>query len=162
MTKISKMPIHYITQFPDPAQNFTGAPLVNYTIQLVNTEFSNFFNHTLSVRMCNRHELHRKKVHEMIAIVSGALYGCSYAHSKYYSHLDIMNRTLSDEDLQKGIEKLRKVIETIQEAISEYERQPRERFYELFGKCQKFIGSMLCDLEDEPDQDFTKFKDVWK
>jgi len=152
----------YITQFPDPMQHFEGAPLINYTITLVNHTFVHFFEGILRVKMCNRNDVYRKKVHEMISIVSGALFGCEYANNKYYAHLDIMMRVLSEDELNQGIEKLKTVLETITDAIQDYPREKSERLYDLFGKCQKFMGSMFCDLEENPEQNREEFKCIWK
>ena len=31
----------------------------------------------------------------------------------------------------------------------------------MFGKTKQFIGSMLCDLEENPDQDIQSFQQLW-
>ncbi len=152
----------YACQFPDPSVNFTGAQLVLYTINFVNVIFSDFFNNILRVQVSNRLAPMRSKIADMIAIVSSAIYGCQYAHGKYFPHMEIMYRVMTDEERAQGIQRLRSIINTITSALEVYPRQPHERIYSLFGKTKPFIGSMLCDLEENPDQNIQSFQQRWE
>lgn len=152
----------FACQFPDPAANFAGAQLVLYTIDIVNNIFHNFFNTVLDVQMSNRIERSRKKIDDMISIVSGAIHGCDYATGGYRSKVEILFNTVTDEEMALGIWRMRTIINTIMTALDEYPRQPRERLFSMFGKPKQFWGSMLCDLEGNPDQDIQSFQQLWK
>lgn len=152
----------FCCQFPDPSTEFSGAPLILYSIEFVNDIFQDFFETILNVQMTNRIENSRKKIDNLVAIVSGSIYGCAYAKGGYRNKVDILYEVVSDEVKQLGIRRLRTIFETFTYALAEYPRQSRERLYDLFGKPKKFIGAMLCDLEGNPNQDLQAFKEMWK
>jgi hypothetical protein len=151
----------YCAHFPDLGNNFPGSPLILYTMDVVNSQFKNFFTDELRVSMCNRDKAKRKKTSDLVNFVSAALFGSQYGHGGFYNHVSILNSKLNEVELASGMQRLQRITDTIAAALQQYPRQPRERLYSLFGTCRKFIGSMLVDLEDSPNQSIDDFQSLW-
>lgn len=151
----------YCAHFPDSENNFHGSQLILYTLDLVNRRFSNFFGEKLRVSMCNRDKTKRKRTSDLVNFISAFLFGSQHGHGGFYKHVPLLENILDEEELAEGIQRLQIITDTIIVALTKYPRQNRERIYSIFGKLGKYVGSMLVDLEDRPDQSIDDFQSLW-
>jgi|TARA_B110000483_G_scaffold243494_2_gene333600 hypothetical protein len=140
----------YWVSVKDEKQRFPGSPLVNYTLQLINSsDFSNDFANTMGLK-----DLHskkkRKNISNAIGFISGCIWGPDYANNKYFLHVPKLMEEISDDMKRQCEEKFKIIFSLIQDSAIEFPNYTRERFTGLFVTTQKFTGSIIYELHENP------------
>lgn len=144
-----------------------GSPLVNLTIELINgPEFHKDWNHYMGFSKLNsRTKQGRAKLADAIAFISTMWKGIYYANTKFYSHVDIINQEISDQDKDNIINILNKLFIILKEVEEKYPRQDQEKFISYFNNLQKFIGIIIMDIQENEEQEnednFEVIKNKW-
>jgi hypothetical protein len=130
--------------------NFTGSPLVNYTVELVNSDaFCRQFDDYLGIKdLGRRNEKTRKPFADLIGLISGIWKGAEYFNAKYFVHVPIIQDEISDADKSEIQRFLHLIFNTIDDAVTVLPKYPNERFYSLFKTTQKFTAAMTLDFAE--------------
>tara|TARA_B110000908_G_scaffold170843_2_gene231594 strand:- start:364 stop:1557 length:1194 start_codon:yes stop_codon:yes gene_type:complete len=134
----------YCAVVEDTEHNYTGSPLVNFTIREI-TRRSEFNAYCLLSDIGPRGN-NRKKLAAAVALVSGIMLGPSYASESFFGHLSIINIELTEHMFVRfgHIEKL--FFTTIQQCLTTYSKWSGERFTGYFAKTKLFTGLMIADV----------------
>lgn len=139
----------YWAWFKNDDHNFAGSPIVNYTVELVNEHetLSEYFTNILGVaNLSNRvssNNKSRKLLAELIALVSGAVWGSEYTNCKYFTHVPILTIEITDEEKAATERLLHAIFIIISNALEAMNRAPNERIASYFIKPHKFTSCMI-------------------
>jgi hypothetical protein len=139
----------YWVWFKNDDHNFAGSPIVNYTVELVNEHetLSEYFTTILGVaKLSNRvssNNKSRKLLAELIALVSGAVWGSEYTNCKYFTHVPILTTEITDEEKAATERLLHAIFIIISNALEAMNRAPNERIASYFIKPHKFTSCMI-------------------
>tara|TARA_B110000858_G_C17806813_1_gene478511 strand:- start:4060 stop:5181 length:1122 start_codon:yes stop_codon:yes gene_type:complete len=140
----------YWVSVKDDQQRFPGSPLVNYTMQLINSSsFSDDFANAMGLKDLHSKK-NRKNLSNAIGFVSGCLWGPDYSNNKYFLHVPKLMEEISDDMKHQCEEKFKIIFSLIAESALEFPKYPRERFTGLFSTTQKFTGSIIYELHENP------------
>lgn len=143
----------YWVSVKDEKQNFPGSPLVNYTLHLVNdSDLSSDFKELMGVK--NLHsKTHRRNLSNMIAFVSGCLWGSDFANIKYFKHVPKLYQEITYSEKKMCENYIKIIFNIIKKSKEEFKNYPRERFKGYFVTTQKFTGSMINELHEYKDNE---------
>ena len=139
----------YWAWFKNDDHNFAGSPIVNYTVELVNEHetLGEYFTTILGVaNLSNRvssNNKSRKLLAELIALVSGAVWGSEYTNCKYFTHVPILTMEITDEEKAATERLLHAIFIIISNALEAMNRAPNERIASYFIKPHKFTSCMI-------------------
>lgn len=153
----------YWAWYESSSSGFSGSPLVNLTVSLVNDErFQDLFKKYMKVNNLQRRNEGRKHLADMIGLISGAWKGVDYANSKYYSHVDIIQEEISQDDQERIETILFDIQDIIWRALEEKRKYKGEMLGPMFKTTQKFTGAIMTHLEEcIDDEEKTSIKEMW-
>jgi hypothetical protein len=136
--------------FESSEVNFTGSPLVNYTVELVNSDaFCRQFDDYLGIKdLGRRNEKTRKHFADLIGLISGIWKGAEYFNAKYFVHVPIIQDEISDEEKSEIQRLLQMIFDIIDDVIDELPKYPREKFATYFKTTTRFTAAMTLDLKE--------------
>ncbi len=147
-------------QYRSPAENFAGSPIVNYVVDLVNSNDN--FNTYMGLRgLDKKTKMGRAKLDISMSVVSGAWKGGNYMTNNYFNKVPIMDIPLLDVDIQEINKNLGQLFNILEELLIQYPHQKNEKFVSYFNNTQMFIGPMLIDIRNCDDDEFEKTKKRW-
>ena len=141
--------------------NFTGSPIVNFTIEQIG--IYDHYKSCFGLSDVGPRGANRKKLATSVAVVSGMTFGPKFANTQYFLHVPILSRELSEEEKTKFAIVKQLIIQTIANIETVLPKWSNERFTGYFTNCAKFTGSMIADIYDEfpneivQDDDFKTF-----
>jgi hypothetical protein len=135
------------TCFRSPEERFLGSSLVNYTVDIVNSErFNPLFQSFMSFeRLDNRNEKDRKKLANAVSIIAFAWKGQAHGQASYSSQSSILNTDISQEEKTEIEDKMTKLFGILNTVEVEMARGSSEQFKTYFNTTQKFVGPILYD-----------------
>jgi hypothetical protein len=151
----------YAANVADTEFNFTGSPIVNFTIEQIGSY--DHYKSCFGLSDVGPRGANRKKLATSVAVVSGMTFGPKFANTQYFLHVPILSRELSEEEKTKFAIVKQLIIQTIANIETVLPKWSNERFTGYFTNCAKFTGSMIADIYDEfpneivQDDDFKTF-----
>ena len=151
----------YAANVADREFNFTGSPIVNFTIEQIG--IYDHYKSCFGLSDVGPRGANRKKLATSVAVVSGMTFGPKFANTQYFLHVPILSRELSEEEKTKFAIVKQLIIQTIANIETVLPKWSNERFTGYFTNCAKFTGSMIADIYDEfpneivQDNDFRTF-----
>lgn len=138
----------YWSCFRSVEEDYSGSPLVNHTVDIVNSEtFSSDFQSFMGFdRLDNRNADSRKKLASAISIIALAWKGLSHGQASYASQSSIINTAITDEELDNIKDSLTMLFEILKQVEHEKTRGSNEKFKSYFSTTQKFVGPILYDI----------------
>ena len=141
----------YWAWYESKESNFMGSPLVNLTVGLVKDKrFKELFQDYMKVNIDRRDN--RKELANMIALVSGAWKGAEYSNMNYFSHVDIIQESITLEDKEQIESILFDIQDIIRNVLEEKCKYSGERLGEMFKTSYKFMGSMIIDIKSDEEK----------
>jgi len=147
----------YASNVGDSEFNFEGSPIVNFTVEQINSyaHFKSCFGlSTVGPRGANR-----KKLATSVALVSGMMFGPKFANSQYFLHAPILYTALTTEAKLKFEIVKQLIIQTIKKIEQEFPKWTGERFAGYFANCSKFTGLMISDIHTQYPKDIVQNND---
>tara|TARA_A200000113_G_scaffold88860_1_gene79342 strand:- start:1632 stop:2804 length:1173 start_codon:yes stop_codon:yes gene_type:complete len=144
--------------------NYPGSPLVNLTVEMINnSSLSAYFRNYCGYLMLNsRTPNGRKKLADAVGMIAAALYGVEYANSIFFNKVPLLKKKINDEEQTNMKKKFKIIFDILKEVETNVPRRSKERFMANFSTLQKFIGSMLLDIEQNPNpQHEGEIKERW-
>jgi len=151
----------YAANVADTEFNFTGSPIVNFTIEQIGSY--DHYKSCFGLSDVGPRGANRKKLATSVAVVSGMTFGPKFANTQYFLHVPILSRELREEEKTKFAIVKQLIIQTIANIETVLPKWSNERFTGYFTNCAKFTGSMIADIYDEfpneivQDDDFRTF-----
>jgi hypothetical protein len=138
----------YWSCFRSAEEDYSGSPLVNNTVDIVNSEkFSSDFQSFMGFdRLDNRNADSRKKLAGAISIIALAWKGLSHGQASYTSQSSIINTAITGKELQDIEDSLTMLFEILKQVEHEKTRGSNEQFKSYFSTTQKFVGPILYDI----------------
>ena len=138
----------YWSCFRSVEEDYSGSPLVNHTVDIVNSEtFSSDFQSFMGFDwLDNRNADSRKKLANAISIIALAWKGLSHGQASYASQSSIINTAITDEELDNIKDSLTMLFEILKQVEHEKTRGSNEKFKSYFSTTQKFVGPILYDI----------------
>lgn len=128
----------------DAEHNFSGSPIINFTIQEV--QRFDKYNALFGLSNVGPRESNRKKLTSAVSLISGMMFGPKFANEQYGKHLKILFKELTDA-LKHRFQFISKLLfSTIEKCLSEYPKWSGERFVPYFNKTKLFSGLMIADI----------------
>lgn len=153
----------YFVWVQDDINNIAGSDLVNNTLRIINvdfrTQFSEFAN--LSIIDSRTGDKARKPLSDAIAVISACWKGPSYANKSYTRHIDILNEPFLQEDLDKVNTFLQLIFAAIALNFQKFPKYKNESCKKVFLGTRTYIGTMITDLFDNPEQNTVDFISRW-
>ena len=162
----------YAAQYACQEQGFAGSPLVMFTEEIVTGKLSEKFRDYFGIKgSFQRTEETKKKLSDIMGLISATLYGPLYANSKYWLHVPILFTDIHNAKKEYSRKLLNHIFGIIDLAYDEQKKIPREQSMPYFGKTQKFTAAMIADYwaeipypnieKDENNEFIEKFYERW-
>jgi hypothetical protein len=155
----------YFVWVADEQNGISGSPLVNNTLRFINssecfrTQFAEFAN--LNVIDSRSGDKARKPLAEAIALISACWKGPSYANKSYTRHIDILNENFTQDDIERVTKFLTLVFAAIKLNFQKFPKYKNESCKKVFLGTRTYLGTMITDLYDNPDQNTGDFINRW-
>ncbi len=91
----------YAAWAADTEFKFDGSPIVNFTIEQVDTD--NIYEGCFGLKNINPRGKGRKNLAKGVALISGMVFGPQYANAQYFLHVPILQTPLTDKIKTKFI-----------------------------------------------------------
>lgn len=153
----------YFVWVMDLPNGIEGSPLVNFTLKFTNTQFGAQFKEFMNLDKIDSRSGHkcRQNLADAVALVSACWRGPGYANNSYHKHLDILMEEWSEEDVERVTQFLKIIFATIKSNFLKYKKQKSEHIKKVFLGARTYLGAMISDLYDAPNQDRTNFINKW-
>jgi len=141
--------------------SFAGSPIVNLTVSLVKDDrFRYLFEECMKVKNMERRE-NRKDLADMVALISGAWKGPTYANSKYFHHVDIIQENIDPEGIYRIETMLFDLQKTIENVLDERCKYQNAHLGAMFKTTCRFTGSMMIDFEGKNNEEKEEVFQCW-
>jgi len=135
----------YAANSEDATYSYIGSDIVNYTIALAKGKM---FKDIFELGAVGASTANRNKLAVAISIVSGAMWGPSYANIQYSKHIDKLYNEITDGEKENCLDILTCIQKVKMRLLKERPLQEKEKFKSNFNNTAKFVGAMIADLYD--------------
>jgi hypothetical protein len=153
----------YFVWVEDDINGISGSPLVNNTLKLINVDFRTSFSEFANLNVIDSRsgDNARKPLSEAIAVISACWKGPSYANKSYTRHIDVLNKPFTPEDIDQVNTFLQLIFAAIALNFQKFPKYKNEACKKVFLGTRTYIGTMITDLFDNPEQNTIDFINRW-
>lgn len=153
----------YFVWVQDLPNHVQGSPLVNATLNYTNNMFRDQFKEFMKLETIDNRSGHkaRQPLTDAVALISACWKGPYYANKSYTKHVDILMESLSKQDEKRVTKFMQIIFATIKSNFDKFAKYKGEHIKQLFMGTRTYVGIMITDLFDQPDQNVVDFINKW-